>query len=749
MDHATRANSSSASSTGVVDVLVPVALNQTYSYRVPRGMDLKPGDVVCVPLGPREVVAVVWADNANPDPRLHNRLKEVGEKLDVPPLKQELRSLVDWVANYTLSARGMVLRMTLRMGEHLGPERIRMGVRLVGEAPRRMTPARQRLIGLLSDGLLHGKSDAAREAGVGTGVIDGLVDEGTLRPEPMPRPPPPPAPDPLFAEPDFSRQQRTAVDAMRALAANGSFHVALLDGVTGSGKTEVYFEAIAEIVRRGRQSLILMPEIALTGQFLDRFALRFGVRPLEWHSELSPRSRARNWAAIAAGEAPVVVGARSALFLPYANLGLIVVDEEHDQAYKQDEGAHYHARDMAVVRAHIARIPIVLASATPSVETEVNARKGRYQRVVLPSRFGGQHMPHIEAIDLRREAPARGRFISPRLAEHVRIALERREQALFFLNRRGYAPLTLCRACGHRFGCTICDAWLVDHRFRQRLVCHHCGFSMPRPQVCPHCATEDSLVAVGPGVERLQEEAAALFPDARTMVLSSDLITSIETMRSELNEIAEGRVDIIIGTQLVAKGHHFPRLNLVGVIDADLGLGNGDPRAAERTFQLLNQVIGRAGRDQGRGVGYLQTHQPEHPVMKALVACDREAFYASEIEARERTGYPPFGRLGEPDHFGGRPPQRGEFCAKAGGGRADRRADSGAGTRRSPAGGDQGPLSLPAIGKIAAVGRPFGIFASMAGGGPQDQRQSQARGRRRSAKLPVGPASPNRTGLPS
>jgi primosomal protein N' (replication factor Y) len=300
---------------------------------------------------------------------------------------------------------------------------------------------------------------------------------------------------------------------------------------------------------------------------------------------------------------------------------------------------------MAVVRAHIAKIPIVLASATPSVETEVNARKGRYQRVVLPSRFGGQHMPQIEAIDLRREAPGRGRFISPRLAEQIQIAVARREQALLFLNRRGYAPLTLCRACGHRFACTICDAWLVDHRFRQRLVCHHCGFSMPRPDVCPHCAAEQSLVAVGPGVERLQEEAASLFPEARTMVLSSDLITSIETMRSELNEIAAGRVDIIIGTQLVAKGHHFPRLNLVGVVDADLGLSNGDPRAAERTFQLLNQVIGRAGRDQGRGIGYLQTHQPEHPVMKALVACDREAFYASEIEARERAFYPPFGRL--------------------------------------------------------------------------------------------------------
>jgi primosomal protein N' (replication factor Y) len=300
---------------------------------------------------------------------------------------------------------------------------------------------------------------------------------------------------------------------------------------------------------------------------------------------------------------------------------------------------------MAVVRAHIAKIPIVLASATPSVESEVNARKGRYQRVALPSRFGGQHMPHIEAIDMRRAPPPRGRFISPPLAEQIRFAIERREQALLFLNRRGYAPLTLCRACGHRFACTICDAWLVDHRFRQRLVCHHCGFSMPRPNICPHCAAEESLVAVGPGVERLQEEAASIFPEARTMVLSSDLIISIETMRSELNEIAEGRVDIIIGTQLVAKGHNFPRLNLVGVVDADLGLSNGDPRAAERTFQLLNQVVGRAGRDQGRGVGYLQTHQPEHPVIKALIANDREAFYASEIDIRERTGYPPFGRL--------------------------------------------------------------------------------------------------------
>src|SRR6201991_635950 len=485
MDHSSNSTTPPANATRMVDVLVPVALDQTYSYKVPRGMELKAGDLVGVPLGAREVLGVVWAENANPDPRLHNRLKEVAEKLDVSSLKPELRSVVDWVANYTLSPRGMVLRMCLRMGEDLGPERVRLGVRLAGEAPKRLTPARRRLIEVLSDGLLHGKSDAAKEAGVSVGVIDGLVDEGTLTVEAMPPAPPPPAPDPAYAQPEFSGQQRTAVDAMRALAANGSFHVALLDGVTGSGKTEVYFEAIAETIRRRRQSLILMPEIALTAQFLDRFSARFGVRPAEWHSELGARKRARTWGAVAAGEVNVVVGARSALFLPYADLGLIVVDEEHDAVYKQEDGVHYHARDMAVVRARIADIPIVLSSATPSVETVVNARRGRYRKLALAQRFGGQHEPAIEAIDLKREGPPRGRFIAPRLAGAVKTALERGEQALFFLNRRGYAPLTLCRACGFRMHCPQCDAWLVEHRFRRALVCHHCGFTTPPPSACP------------------------------------------------------------------------------------------------------------------------------------------------------------------------------------------------------------------------------------------------------------------------
>jgi primosomal protein N' (replication factor Y) len=460
-----------------------------------------------------------------------------------------------------------------------------------------------------------------------------------LPPDPVARPP-----DPAYAVPDFSDAQAAAGAALRA-AIDGGFSVTLLDGVTGSGKTEVYFEAVAQAVLRGRQSLILMPEIALTGQFLDRFAARFGGRPGEWHSDLNPRKRARTWQAVASGEVSVIAGARSALFLPYADLGLIVVDEEHDAAYKQEDGVHYHARDMAVVRGHIAKIPVVLASATPSIETEVNARRGRYKRLQLPERFGGAHLPATEAIDLTREGPPRGRFVAPRLAEAVKLTLERKEQALLFLNRRGYAPLTLCRACGFRFSCPNCDAWLVDHRFRRQLVCHHCGHFVPRPPSCPKCQATDNFVACGPGVERLEEEAASLFPGARILVLSSDLIATAEHMREELKDIAEGRVDIIIGTQLVAKGHHFPKLNLFGIVDADMGLNSGDPRAAERTFQLLHQVAGRAGRETGRGQGYLQTHQPNHPVMRAIIAGDREAFYAAEIDARERTGFPPFGRL--------------------------------------------------------------------------------------------------------
>ncbi|MDQ2705458.1 MAG: primosomal protein N', partial [Pseudomonadota bacterium] len=548
-------------------VLVPMPAERPYTYAVPADMHVEPGSIVRVPLGPREVAGVVWDTPVDPvDPK---KLKPVSQVFDCPPIDEQARRFVDWISAYTLSAPGMVARMLLRAPAAFDPEPWTEGLQRTEKLPDRMTAARARVLEAAHDGLAWTKSGLAHAAGVSSTVIDGLRDQGVFETVMIPPPPVVAPPDTSYSRAQLSPDQQAVADMLRGAVDKGGSGVTLVDGVTGSGKTEVYFEAVAAALDKGGQVLILLPEIALTHAFLERFQDRFGSKPAEWHSDISPRMREKVWRQVAEGSIRVVAGARSALFLPFHELGLIVVDEEHDPAYKQEDRVTYNARDMAVVRGHIGGFPVVLASATPSVESEVNARKGRYQRIALTSRFGGQHLPQIELIDLRREGPSRGRFISPRLAEEIRTAIERREQALLFLNRRGYAPLTLCRACGHRFACTICDAWLVDHRFRQRLVCHHCGFSMPRPNQCPHCAAEESLVAVGPGVERLQEEAAALFPDARTMVLSSDLITSIETMRSELNDIAEGRVDIIIGTQLVAKGHHFPRLNLVGVVDAD------------------------------------------------------------------------------------------------------------------------------------------------------------------------------------
>jgi primosomal protein N' (replication factor Y) (superfamily II helicase) len=391
--------------------------------------------------------------------------------------------------------------------------------------------------------------------------------------------------------------------------------------------------------------LILLPEIALTQAFLDRFHDRFGARPAEWHSDVPPRMRERVWRQVAEGRVRVVAGARSALFLPFGSLGLIVVDEEHDPAYKQEDGVFYSARDMAVVRARLGAFAAVLASATPSVESRVNAEQGRYFRVALPNRFADAALPKLAAIDMRRHPPARGGFLSPVLLGRLGENIERGEQSLLFLNRRGYAPLTLCRVCGHRFQCPNCSSWLVEHRFRGQLVCHHCGHGERRPEVCPECGTFDHLVACGPGIERVAEEVVAHFPDARTIVLSSDILGGVRRLRLELEAIAKGEADIVIGTQLVAKGHNFPEMTLVGVVDADLGLANGDPRAAERTFQLLSQVTGRAGRTGKKSIGLLQTYQPDHPVMRAIVSGDAESFYDKEIAERELMRLPPFGRL--------------------------------------------------------------------------------------------------------
>jgi primosomal protein N' (replication factor Y) len=631
-------------------VLMPGApLSQTYDYLVPEGLEIEPGAFVLVPFGPQTRIGIVWdaplGGSEKPvDPK---KMKALTERLDVPALPATSLRFAEWIANYTLAPLGMVVRMMMSAQAAFEPQKPRFGVRLVPDAaePPRMTPARKRALDLARDGLIRAKSALAAEAQCSTGVVDGLVASGNLVDVVIPEKRYP-VPNPEHRKTEFTDAQAEAVHRLVSAVHGDGFSVSLLDGVTGSGKTEVYYEAVAETLRAGRQALIMLPEIALTSQFMSRFVARFGCLPAEWHSALSPVERGRVWRATATGEARVVVGARSGLFLPYSDLGLIVVDEEHDAGFKQDDRVHYQARDMSVVRGSLGKFPVILASATPSIESHVNARTGRYRHVILPGRFTGAELPDVKPIDMRANPPEKGQWLSPVLNEALTATLADRQQSLLFLNRRGYAPLTLCRSCGHRFECPQCTAWLVEHRFRRRLNCHHCGFSLPIPETCPKCGEEGSLVACGPGVERVAEEVRERFPEARVALLSSDLIPGLEEMRRIIGSIETGDVDIIIGTQIVAKGHNFPLLATVGIVDGDLGLSMGaDPRAGERTFQLLHQVTGRAGRALTKGRGFIQTHMPEHPVMEAIITGDRESFLDREIDMRRRGLLPPFGRL--------------------------------------------------------------------------------------------------------
>jgi len=627
----------------VVPVLVPMPAPKPYSYAVPEGMAVEPGSIVQVPLGPRFVPGIVWdgEDDGTVDPK---KLKAIEQVFDCPPLTHDMRAFIDWVASYTLSPPGLVARMALRAPAAFDPEPMIEGLRLTETRPERLTPARARVIASADNGFAWTRSGLAHAAGTSSSVIDGLTMQGVFETIFMSPPPIVAAPDPDYVTHRLEGpQKQAAVDLLESVAA-GRFSVSLIDGITGSGKTEVYFEAIAATLKAGKQVLILLPEIALTASFLERFQDRFGSKPAEWHSDLAPRTREKVWRQVTEGGVKVVAGARSALFLPFENLGLIVVDEEHDPAYKQEDRVFYNARDMAVVRARIANFPVVLVSATPSVESRVNGEMGRYKPIHLPTRFGDAALPDLGLIDMRRHPPERGGFLSPVLLSHVGKAVARGEQALLFLNRRGYAPLTLCRVCGHRFQCPDCSSWLVEHRFRGQIQCHHCGYAENTPDACPECGTFDHLVACGPGVERIAEEVDRHFPDARTIVLSSDLM-GVKRLRLELDAIARGEADIVVGTQLVAKGHNFPMMTFVGIVDADIGLANGDPRAAERTFQLLSQVTGRAGRTGLKSLGLLQTYQPQHPVMQAIVSGDADAFYAREIHEREKALLPPFGRL--------------------------------------------------------------------------------------------------------
>jgi primosomal protein N' (replication factor Y) len=629
----------------VVPVLVPLPVPGAYSYAVPDGMHVEPGSVVQVPVGPRQLIGVVW-DGENDEKLDPKKLRPITLVFDCPPLSKEMRDFVDWVASYTLSPPGLVARMAIRAPAALDPEPMVEGLRYIGGQPERITPARARVLDLIrEESLPWTRSGLAHAAGVSLSVVDGLTGQGIFETIFLPPPPVVAKPDPDYVAPRIEGPQKDAAEEIVGFIRSGGFSPSLIDGVTGSGKTEVYFEAIAETLRRGKQVLILLPEIALTSSFLERFQERFGAKPGEWHSDLSPRIREKVWRGVVTGEVRVVAGARSALFLPFEELGLIIVDEEHDPAYKQEDRVFYNARDMAVVRARIGDFPIVLVSATPSVESQVNGLAGRYNTVHLPTRFGDAAMPDLHLVDMRRHPPERGGFLSPVLLRAMAKTIEKGEQSLLFLNRRGYAPLTLCRVCGHRFQCPQCSSWLVEHRFKRQIQCHQCGYSEPTPEACPECGTLDHLVACGPGVERIAEEVEKHFPNARTIVMSSDLLGGVKRMRLELEAIAKGEADIVIGTQLVAKGHNFPLMTLVGIVDSDLGLSNGDPRAAERTFQLLSQVTGRAGRTGRKSHGLLQTFQPQHPVMQAIVSGDAGAFYEREIAERERAILPPFGRL--------------------------------------------------------------------------------------------------------
>ncbi|MGC6528851.1 MAG: primosomal protein N' [Paracoccaceae bacterium] len=628
----------------LVAVLTTQPLDTPLDYYAPQG-GCRLGAFVTVPLGPRIVIGVVWGRGEGGYEA--SKIRTIHNVIDVAPMREELRSFLIKASAYTLTPLSAMLRLATRAPGLANPPSMQSVYRRTGTSPDRETEARKRVLALFEDygGGPFTKREIAQLAGVSDSVVSGLEAQQVLQKIETPKDRPFPAFDLTRQGKKLTSQQVFARDEMTRLNAQEGFDAILLHGVTGSGKTEVYLEAVADQISKGGQVLVLLPEIALTSEFIQRVEARFGQKPAEWHSGVTMTERRRIWKMVGQGGAQLVVGARSALFLPFQSLRLIVVDEEHDPSYKQEDGVLYNARDMAVLRASLAGSKIILASATPSLESWSNAKSGKYNLITLADRFGKSQLPDLSVIDMRTEKLPSNRWISTVLQRHIAQRIERNEQSLLFLNRRGYAPTTLCRACGHQVGCEHCDARMVEHRFQKRLMCHQCGETKAIPEACPACGVEGKLAVVGPGVERLAEEAAALFPDAQTSILSSDLFSSARALKDKIKEIAEGQSDIIIGTQLVAKGHNFPRLTLVGVIDTDLGLHGSDLRASERTFQLVQQVAGRAGRKETKGLALLQTHQPDHPVIQAILRGNDEAFWTAEAEGRQGAEMPPFGRL--------------------------------------------------------------------------------------------------------
>lgn len=632
----------------IIGVLLPLPFNEPFDYKIEGEAVL--GELVRVPFGREVHVGVVWkkGKSSNLD---ESKIKPIMERINFPPLNAELRKFIEFVSGYNMAFAGQVLKMVLSVRQVFDDPKMTVLYELSGktlaEAKLKNSDARWRVMDFLKFAPFN-RQDIAAGAGVGQSVIKAMIDAGVLRPVLIEDKKEFEKPNVAYKKVNLTDEQKEAAVQLVGEIGNG-FNVTLLDGVTGSGKTEVYFEAVARALELGQQVLILVPEIGLTSQWLGRFERRFGVKPAKWHSALGNRERIDTWKAVIEGRAKVLVGARSALFLPYQNLGLIVVDESHDQSFKQEDAVNYQGRDMAIVRAKYEQIPIILSTATPDLETVVNVEEGKYDIVELKSRFAAAVLPEIKIIDLKQDKPVRGSWgvswLAPTLANALKENLERHEQSMLFLNRRGYAPLVICRDCGHRIQCPNCTAWLTEHRRVGNLVCHHCGYVTPIPKECPECHSETGLTACGPGVERVAEEVKFRFPTARVKILSSDITTNFAEVSQVIHEMEEGNVDILIGTQILAKGHHFPSLTLVGIVDADLGLMGSDLRASERTFQLLSQVAGRAGRGEKKGTVYLQTLYPENAVLQALVENNREKFLALEKKTRRLLKMPPFGKL--------------------------------------------------------------------------------------------------------
>ncbi len=626
-----------------VKILFPLAVSEGFDYQIAAGMRVKAGDFVYAPLGRQSRLGVVWGfGNTDLPPE---KIKTILQKKSCRPLNPEMLKFVDWVAKYNCAPKGLVLRMVLRSPKALEPSKL-INVYEKNAKSGKMSSARKRVMDLR--GIWPARAASiAKAANVSPSVINGMEKDGFLEKKTVPQ-------DAEFALPDtefdgrgfeLNKSQKQAVAKLTKMLSDTASNTALLDGVTGSGKTEVYLEAAAEVLRQGRQVLILVPEIALTQAGLERIEMRFGVEVGQWHSQMGDAPRRRVWREVHNGRCRLVVGARSSLFLPFADIGLIIVDEEHDTSFKQEEGVIYNARDMAVVRAKISGADCILASATPSLESVNNTKEGRYLHVVLKERPGAAVMPEIDLVDLKEFPPEKGRFLSQALIDGVEQALDNGDQALLYLNRRGYAPLIICRKCGERLKSPDTDSWLVEHRSTGRAVCHHTGFSMPIPKACPECGDDEGLTSVGPGVERVAEEAKELFPSAKIEILSSDTAGNQEQIKERMRAMAAGEIDIMVGTQMVVKGHNFPHLTFVGVVDGDLSLAGGDLRAGERTYQTLVQVAGRAGRADKPGRALIQTHQPEHEALQALAAGDREGFIKAELDMRKILGLPPFGRL--------------------------------------------------------------------------------------------------------